>query len=60
MKDNRLNFKIEFKAIHPLTEEILAFLKSQGPLAHDDFTAIASDLRQYASVQIHDKIVEIS
>lgn len=57
MPDNRLNFTAEFKAIHPLTQEILNLLETKGPLAHDDLIAISSDIKSYANTKIHDAIV---
>ena len=57
MPENKLNFEMKFEAIHPLTEDVLALLKDKGPLAHDDFIAIASDIKTYANTKIHNHIV---
>ena len=56
MENNSLNLTVEYKPLHPLTEKVLSVLGTKGPLKHSDLIAISGDLRQYANVQIQNRI----
>lgn len=50
---------MEYAPEHPLSQEILDFLKSKQPLTFYDLKAIADDIKTFAVAKVFDTTVEL-
>ena len=56
---NELKHNWNFECLHPLSKEIIEFLKLKQPLTYDDLLAISYDIKQLAKYKVHDEVIAL-